>query len=43
MDELVNGKVPYGCVRPEEALESHKLFTAALRSQQTRQAIEIEQ
>ena len=41
MDELVNGKVPYGCVRPEEALESHQLFTAALESQRTRQAVEI--
>jgi len=41
MDELVNGKVPYGCVRPEEALESHRLFTAALESQKTRQAVEI--
>ncbi|HVE40043.1 MAG TPA: Gfo/Idh/MocA family oxidoreductase [Planctomycetota bacterium] len=42
MDELVNGKVPYGCVRPEEALESHRLFTAALESQRTRQAVPIE-
>ena len=41
MDELVHGKVPYGCVRPEEALESHKLFTAALESQRTRQAIAL--
>ena len=41
MDELVHGKAPYGCVRPEEALESHRLFTAALESQRTRQAVEI--
>jgi predicted dehydrogenase len=41
MDELVNGKVPYGCVRPEEALDSHRIFTAALESQRTRQAVEI--
>jgi predicted dehydrogenase len=41
MDELVNGQAPYGCVRPEEAWESHKLFTAALESQRTRQAVEI--
>jgi predicted dehydrogenase len=41
MDELVNGKAPYGCVRPEEALDSHRLFTAALESQRTRQAVEI--
>jgi len=39
MDELVHGKVPYGCVRPEEALDSHRLFTAALESQRTRQAV----
>jgi len=41
MDELVGGKAPYGCVRPEEALESHRLFTAALESQRTRKAVEI--
>jgi predicted dehydrogenase len=41
MDELVNGKAPYGCVRPEEALASHRLFTAAIESQRTRQAVEI--
>ena len=41
MDELVNGKVPYGCVRPEEALDSHRVFTAAVESQRTRQAVEI--
>ena len=41
LDELVNGKVPYGCVRPEEALDSHRIFTAALESGRTRQAVEI--
>ena len=41
LDELVNGKAPYGCVRPEEALQSHRLFTAALESQRTRGAVEI--
>jgi predicted dehydrogenase len=41
MDELVHGKVPYGCVRPEEALASHQVFTAALESQKTRQAVDI--
>jgi predicted dehydrogenase len=41
MDELVHGKVPYACVRPEEALESHRLFTAALESQRTRQAVAL--
>jgi predicted dehydrogenase len=42
MDELANGKVAYGCVRPEEALESHRLFTAALESQRTRQSVSLE-
>lgn len=41
LDELVHGAAPYGCVRPEEALESHLLFTAALESQRTRRAVEI--
>lgn len=41
LDELVHGKAPYGCVRPEEALESHRLFTAALESQRSHQAVEI--
>jgi predicted dehydrogenase len=41
LDELVHGKAPYGCARPEEALESHRLFTAALESQKTRQAIAL--
>jgi predicted dehydrogenase len=41
LDELVNGQAPYGCVRPEEALESHRLFTAALESQRTRHAVEL--
>jgi predicted dehydrogenase len=42
LDELVRGEAPYGCVRPEETLESHKLFTAALESQRTRQAVAID-
>jgi predicted dehydrogenase len=41
MDELVHGTAPFGCVRPEEALASHRLFTAALESQRTRQAVGI--
>lgn len=41
VDELVNGKAPYGCVRPEEAALSHELFTAALESQRTRQAVNV--
>ena len=38
LHELVNGtplKKFAGCVTPGEALLSHKLFTAALQSQQT--------
>ena len=37
-DELLNGpgmKQPFYCVTPEEAAESHRLFTAALESQRT--------
>ena len=41
LDELVNGEASFGCATPGEALETHKLFTAALKSQQTRQAVEI--
>ncbi len=32
-DELGGNTPTYGCVTPQEALESHKLFTAALESQ----------
>jgi predicted dehydrogenase len=41
-DELVNGsqmQQPFHCVTPAETAESHKLFTAALESQRTGQAI----
>lgn len=41
MDELTHGKAPYGCVRPEEALESHRLFTAALESERTHRAVDL--
>ncbi len=41
LDELVRGQAPYGCVRPEEALESHRLFTAALESQRTGRAVDL--
>jgi predicted dehydrogenase len=41
LDELNGGPAPTGCVRPEEALQSHQLFTAALESQRTGKAIEI--
>jgi predicted dehydrogenase len=32
----------YGCVRPEEVADSHKLFTAALESQKSRQVVSID-
>jgi len=32
-DELAGNVPTYGCVTPEEAMESHRLFTAALESQ----------
>ncbi len=41
-DELVNGKnmkQPFYCATPEEAAETHRLFTAALESQRTGQTI----
>jgi hypothetical protein len=30
-----------GCVRPDEVALSHRLFTAALESQKTRQVVEL--
>jgi predicted dehydrogenase len=30
-----------GCVQPEEAVESHRLFAAALRSQASHQAVAV--
>lgn len=44
LDEMQNrGKnLAFGCVKPEETLQSHKIFTAALESEKTRQAIAIE-
>jgi predicted dehydrogenase len=44
-DELVNGEAmlqPFHCATPEEAADSHKLFTAALESNRTGQTISIE-
>jgi predicted dehydrogenase len=34
LHEIVGGEPTLGCVRPEEALRSHRLFSAALRSHQ---------
>ena len=45
LDELVNGpnmKQPFSCVMPEEAAESHRLFTAALESNRTGQTVSLE-
>ncbi len=33
----------FGCVTPEEAVRSHLLFAAALKSQQTKRAVQLEQ
>lgn len=32
----------FGCVTPEEAVDSHRVFDAALRSQETKSAVEIQ-
>jgi len=43
-DEIVNGKnmkQPFHCATPQEALETHKLFTAALESHKTGQTVDI--
>ncbi len=43
-DELVNGPQmhqPFGCATPEEAHDSHRLFTAALASQRTGQTVAL--
>jgi len=43
-DEIVNGvsmQQPFHCVTPEEAMESHELFTAALASQRQGQTVRI--
>ena len=46
LDELVHGadgmKQPFTCATPEEALESHRLFTAALRSQREASVVSLE-
>ncbi|WP_308638047.1 Gfo/Idh/MocA family protein [Paenibacillus silvisoli] len=45
-DELVHGrdgmKQPFYCATPEEALGSHRLFTAALESERTGQTVAID-
>jgi predicted dehydrogenase len=45
-DEFVNGpdgmQQPFGCVRPGEVADSHKLFTAALQSQRNAETIAVD-
>lgn len=41
IDELNGGTPTFGCATPDEALESHYLFTAALKSQRTGQTVEV--
>ena len=41
LDELVNQKAPFPCATPDEALASHRIFTAALESQRTRSAVAL--
>jgi len=42
IDELCGGDVgQFGCVRPEEVADSHKLFTAALESNKSKSLVEI--
>jgi predicted dehydrogenase len=45
-DELVNGRdrmlQPFYCATPEEAEQSHRLFTAALESQKTGQVVTVQ-
>lgn len=41
VDELNGGSPPFRCATPEEALESHFLFTAALESQSTGATVSV--
>lgn len=41
VDELAGNKAPFRCATPEEALASHRLFTAALESQRTGATVEV--
>jgi len=45
-DEFVNGmegmQQPFGCVRPDEVADSHKLFTAALESNRESSAVAVD-
>ena len=41
LDELVGNVPSFGCVTPQEALYSHRLFTAALESQSTASTVAL--
>jgi predicted dehydrogenase len=41
LDELAGNEPKFSCATPEEALESHRLFTAALESQRTGATISL--
>lgn len=41
LDELGENKPKFACATPEEALASHRLFTAALESQRTDATVEV--
>lgn len=41
LDELSGGEPRFRCATPEEALASHRLFTAALESQRTGQTVTV--
>lgn len=46
LDEVVNGenmRQPFRCATPEETAASHRLFTAALKSQRTGQTVTVEE
>ena len=45
LDELTNGpamRQPFACATPDETARTHRLFTAALRSQRTAQVVPLE-
>ena len=41
LKEIDGQEVEFGCFRPEETVVSHKLHTAALRSQKERAIIDL--
>jgi predicted dehydrogenase len=41
VEELSDGKVPFGCATPQEALATHQLFTAALESQEKKAEVRL--